>query len=178
MLAAGTRLATEHRMTIAQIRTILGTLVALSSTVMACAKQKATEDTTFARHLGDSTKSPGSNPTRPAPQTSDDPARMNVSMGIRAPANPEIAPPGTQPRTAPVTAPTTAPTTAPRPASPNATVNPNTSVAAPNANPRPAPDPATSSTPVAPPADITPPSTNPEPPRPGVFSPPPPSDSP
>lgn len=37
---------------------------------------------TFARQLGESTKSPGANASRPAPVTPDDPRVMNVSASI------------------------------------------------------------------------------------------------
>lgn len=43
---------------------------------------KAPQMDTFARQLGESTKSPGANASRPAPVTPDDPRVMNVSASI------------------------------------------------------------------------------------------------
>ncbi|MBA3820174.1 MAG: hypothetical protein H0X17_14870, partial [Deltaproteobacteria bacterium] len=80
-------------MKITQIRTIVGALVALSSTMIACTRGTGDDSSFIGPRLGESTASPGSNPSKSAPRPSDAPERMNVSMAIRAPGNPEVAPP-------------------------------------------------------------------------------------
>jgi hypothetical protein len=124
----------------------------------ACAKSTGPKTETFpGRQLGESTASPGSNPSRPQPLTPDDPRVMNVSAGI-TPAQAQAAARAPLPTTTvPVTTQTQQPATS------------SQTVRAPST-----PDPATSSTPVTQPTDIAPATTTPDGPRPGVFSPPPP----
>lgn len=102
----------------------------------------------FARELGESTKSPGADPTIEPPTTPDDPEVMNTSASI-SPRQLERA------------------QGAPLPAQGEPAANPPQAA-------EPAVDPATSSTPVQQPTDIAPPTAAPEPERPNVFSPPPP----
>ena len=118
--------------------------------IAACDRSPNDDDTipAFARELGESTKSPGADPTIPPPTTADDPEVMNTSASI-SPAQLERA------------------QRAPMPAQGEPAANPPQAA-------EPAVDPATSSTPVEPPADIAPPTTTPERDQPNVFSPPPP----
>jgi hypothetical protein len=118
----------------------------------ACARSGPKTETFPGRQLGESTASPGSNPSKPQPITPDDPRVMNVSAGI-SPAQAKAAIQAPLPQTTPAT-------NAPAPSS--------QTVRAPSA-----PDPATSSTPVTQPTDIAPATTTPDDPRPGVFAPPP-----
>ncbi|MDQ3370569.1 MAG: hypothetical protein M3680_34555, partial [Myxococcota bacterium] len=76
-------------MTIMRTRTIVGALIALSTTAVACNRGNRDDTTFVGPRLGESTASPGSDPTRPAPRPPNAPERMNVSMGVRAPGNPE-----------------------------------------------------------------------------------------
>jgi hypothetical protein len=136
--------------------------------VAACAKSGPKTQSFPGRQLGESTASPGSNPSKPQPLTPDDPRVMNVSAGI-SPAQAQAAAQAPLPTTmtAPVTAPTTAPVTPGTQAQPAPS---SQTVRAPSA-----PNPATSSTPVTQPTDIAPATTTPDDAnRPGVFSPPPP----
>ena len=48
----------------------------------ACSKQRPRQELAFVRHLGESTKSPGANASKPQPVTPDDPRVMNVSAAI------------------------------------------------------------------------------------------------
>src|SRR5687767_13399077 len=87
------------------------TVLAVTLALAACAKGPK-QDTFPGRQLGESTKSPGANASKPQPITPDDPQVMNVSASITPqqqqqaqPAQPTTAAQPTQPTTQPTPAP-------------------------------------------------------------------------
>jgi len=128
---------------------------------VACAHHVPRDDE-FARQLGESTASPGSDPSRRAPIASDDPSVINVSKGIRMRTG-----------VVEITEEAEAPSTEPQPQ----VIRPGVVVITEPSHPRPQPTPrdeATSSTPVDIQRDIAPRSTTEIPDQPGVYSAPPP----
>jgi hypothetical protein len=169
-------LALDPAMRVTSLRAVLGTLLIACAGAachhidggnMALGYQERTEPEPLdlGPHLGESTASPGSDPSRPPPLPPDDPRNMNVTVAIRSGA-------------------LGGGTTAPAPAADSTVVVPVTvegppvplpTVSVPPPEPPPPPETPTSSTEVPEPQSIAPPSTTYEPNQPGVFSPPPPS---
>lgn len=141
------RFATSERMKLTQL--FAGLVM-----IAACAKNGPKTSTLPGPQLGESTASPGSNPSKPGPVTPDDPRVMNTTAAI-SPGQVQNA----------LQAPSPQGQTTATPAQGGTS---SETVRAPVTQ-----NPATSSTPVTQPADIAPPTSAPVGPQPGVFSPPP-----
>jgi hypothetical protein len=99
-------------------------LFVVALTLAGCSKGGPKDDTLpFARQLGESTKSPGANASKPAPLTPDDPRVMNVSASIT---------PQQQQRAATTPAPTPAPQPTRTEATSSTPVQPPTDIAPPS----------------------------------------------